>query len=95
MSDPSTTHPAPGPEHAAQRRAVSKFLRRMMPLLVLMLLINNLDRTNVGFVQDELQADVGIGATAYGLGAGLFFIGTPSSRCPATCCWNDSAPGSG
>ncbi|MEU7321580.1 MFS transporter [Streptomyces griseoviridis] len=63
------------PQNAAQRRAVGKFLRRMMPLLVLMLLINNLDRTNVGFVQDELRADVGIGATAYGLGAGLFFIG--------------------
>ncbi|MGW7206383.1 MFS transporter [Streptomyces sp. NPDC054837] len=58
-----------------ESRAVGKFLRRMMPLLVLMLLVNNLDRTNIGFVQDELQADVGIGATAYGLGAGLFFIG--------------------
>ncbi|WP_240554110.1 MFS transporter [Streptomyces niveiscabiei] len=58
-----------------EQRAVGKFLRRMMPLLVLMLLVNNLDRTNVGFIQDELKADVGVGATAYGLGAGLFFIG--------------------
>lgn len=62
-------------ENGAESRAVGKFLRRMMPILVLMLLVNNLDRTNVGFVQDELQADVGISATAYGLGAGLFFIG--------------------
>ncbi|MFJ3667864.1 MFS transporter [Streptomyces sp. NPDC090106] len=60
---------------APESRAVGKFLRRMMPLLVLMLLVNNLDRTNIGFVQEDLQADVGIGATAYGLGAGLFFIG--------------------
>ncbi|MEV7394754.1 MFS transporter [Streptomyces sp. NPDC091215] len=59
----------------AEHRAVAKFLRRMMPILVLMLLVNNLDRTNVGFIQDELRADVGVGATAYGLGAGLFFIG--------------------
>ncbi|MDX3643735.1 MFS transporter [Streptomyces sp. MB09-02B] len=59
----------------AERRAVSKFLRRMLPILVLMLLINQMDRTNVGFVQDELRADVGVSATAYGLGAGLFFIG--------------------
>ncbi|PWG10426.1 MFS transporter [Streptomyces sp. V2] len=58
-----------------EQRAVGKFLRRMMPLLVLMLLVNNLDRTNVGFIQDELKADVGVSATAYGLGAGLFFIG--------------------
>jgi len=59
----------------AERRAVSKFLRRMLPILVLMLLVNQMDRTNVGFVQDELRADVGVSATAYGLGAGLFFIG--------------------
>ncbi|MFF1441034.1 MFS transporter [Streptomyces sp. NPDC058295] len=64
-----------GAGNGAESRAVGKFLRRMMPILVLMLLVNNLDRTNVGFVQDELQADVGISATAYGLGAGLFFIG--------------------
>jgi MFS family permease len=59
----------------AEGRAVGKFLRRMLPLLVLMLLVNQMDRTNVGFIQDELRADVGVSATAYGLGAGLFFIG--------------------
>ncbi|MFF3328571.1 MFS transporter [Streptomyces sp. NPDC002888] len=72
MSEPSEPEASrPG----AESRAVGKFLRRMMPLLVLMLLVNNLDRTNVGFIEEELQADVGIGATAYGFGAGLFFIG--------------------
>ncbi|AXE87292.1 MFS transporter [Streptomyces sp. Go-475] len=59
----------------AEQRAVGKFLRRMLPILVLMLLVNQMDRTNVGFVQDELRADVGVSATAYGLGAGLFCIG--------------------
>ncbi|MGI5456355.1 MFS transporter [Streptomyces sp. CA-249302] len=59
----------------AQQRAVGKFLRRMMPILVLMLLVNQMDRTNVGFVQDELHADIGVSAAAYGFGAGLFFIG--------------------
>ncbi|MER7477780.1 MFS transporter [Streptomyces sp. NPDC126510] len=69
MSDVATAVPE------AEQRAVGKFLRRMLPILVLMLLVNQMDRTNVGFVQDELRADVGVGATAYGLGAGLFFIG--------------------
>ncbi|MEV0638204.1 MFS transporter [Streptomyces sp. NPDC050619] len=69
----ATTSEATPPD--AERRAVGKFLRRMMPILVLMLLVNQMDRTNVGFVQDELRADVGVSATAYGLGAGLFFIG--------------------
>ncbi|MFF5563456.1 MFS transporter [Streptomyces sp. NPDC012623] len=62
-------------EPDAESRAVGKFLRRMLPILVLMLLVNQMDRTNVGFVQEELRADVGVSATAYGLGAGLFFIG--------------------
>ncbi|PPS75738.1 MULTISPECIES: MFS transporter [Streptomyces] len=69
MSDAATAIPE------AEQRAVRKFLRRMLPILVLMLLVNQMDRTNVGFVQDELRADVGVSATAYGLGAGLFFIG--------------------
>jgi MFS family permease len=30
---------------------------------------------NVGFVRTHLEADLGIGVAAYGLGAGLFFIG--------------------
>ncbi|MFF7652951.1 MFS transporter [Streptomyces sp. NPDC007983] len=63
---------APAPELVD--RAVSKFLRRVMPMLVLMLVVNQMDRTNVGFVQDDLSADIGVGAAAYGLGAGLFFI---------------------
>ncbi|MEU7720223.1 MFS transporter [Streptomyces tibetensis] len=69
MSDAATAIPE------AEQRAVGRFLRRMLPILVLMLLVNQMDRTNVGFVQDELRADVGVSATAYGLGAGLFFIG--------------------
>jgi MFS family permease len=62
-------------ESPAYRRAVSKFFRRMLPLVVFMLVINQMDRTNIGFVQSHLKTDLGIGAAAYGLGAGLFFVG--------------------
>lgn len=58
----------------AVRSAVRKFFRRMVPLVVVMLVINQMDRTNIGFVRGDLEADLGIGAAAYGLGAGLFFI---------------------
>lgn len=77
MSEAATAIPE------AEQRAVGKFLRRMLPILVLMLLVNQLDRTNVGFVQDELRADVGVSATAYGLGAGLFFIGYALFEAPS------------
>jgi len=66
---------SPQSEPDAESRAVGKFIRRMLPLLVLMLVVNQMDRTNVGFVQDALKADIGVSATAFGLGAGLFFIG--------------------
>lgn len=55
--------------------AVRKFFRRMVPLVVFMLVVNQMDRTNVGFVQSHLDTDLGIGAAAFGLGAGLFFVG--------------------
>ncbi|NIG36114.1 MFS transporter [Pantoea sp. ICBG 828] len=55
--------------------AVGKFFRRIIPMLALMLIVNQIDRANIGFVKAELQTDAGISAAAFGLGAGLFFIG--------------------
>ncbi|MFI8105871.1 MFS transporter [Streptomyces sp. NPDC086023] len=37
--------------------------------------MNFLDRANVGFAALRMNADIGLSATAFGLGAGLFFIG--------------------
>ncbi len=54
--------------------AVAKFFRRVIPLLVIMLICNQLDRANIGYATKYLEADVGIGAAAYGFGAGVFFI---------------------
>ena len=54
--------------------AIKKFFRRVLPIMLVMLVCNQLNRSNIGYAQDHLQADVGIGAAAYGFGAGLFFI---------------------
>lgn len=59
----------------AYRSGVRKFFRRMVPLVVFMLVVNQMDRTNVGFVQSQFKHDLGIGSAAFGLGAGLFFVG--------------------
>ncbi|WP_304991325.1 MFS transporter [Burkholderia plantarii] len=56
-------------------RAVAKIERRVLPLFVVMFIVNYLDRVNIGFVRVYLAADIGIDTAAYGLGAGLFFIG--------------------
>ncbi|WP_261641985.1 MFS transporter [Erwinia mallotivora] len=55
--------------------AIGKFFRRIIPMLALMLIVNQIDRANIGFIKAELQTDAGISAAAFGLGAGLFFIG--------------------
>ncbi|WP_297839593.1 MFS transporter [Pseudomonas sp.] len=56
------------------RTAVSKVKRHVLPLFILMFMINYIDRVNISFVRSHLETDLGIGAAAYGLGAGLFFL---------------------
>jgi MFS family permease len=66
---------APAVEHPAVATASRKIYRRVIVLFALMMMLNQIDRSNIGFVQDDLDARFGIGAAAYGLGAGLFFVG--------------------
>ncbi|WP_251092163.1 MFS transporter [Streptomyces sp. Caat 7-52] len=46
-----------------------------MPLLVLIYFLNFLDRVNVGYASLTMNKDLGLTASTFGLGAGLFFIG--------------------
>jgi len=56
-------------------RTIRKASRRIMPLVVWLYFIAYLDRNNVGFAKLDMSDDIGLTATAYGLGAGIFFIG--------------------
>ena len=60
---------------SALQSAISKVKRHILPLFVIMFIVNYIDRVNIGFVRTHMEHDLGIGAAAYGLGAGLFFIG--------------------
>lgn len=71
MNDPD--NPA-GVDDAALKSAVFKVKRHVLPLFIVMFMVNYIDRVNISFVRSHLQADLGIGAAAYGLGAGLFFL---------------------
>ncbi|MHA6622989.1 MFS transporter [Pseudonocardia sp. DLS-67] len=55
--------------------AVRKAMWRLLPFLGFCYLLNYVDRTNVGFAALTMNADLGLSAAAYGLGAGLFFVG--------------------
>ena len=56
-------------------RAVRRAAARIVPFLVLTYLLNFLDRVNVGYAALTMNADLGLSATSFGLGAGIFFIG--------------------
>ncbi|WP_297837652.1 MFS transporter [Pseudomonas sp.] len=63
------------PDPSVLARAAAKVKRHVLPLFVIMFIVNYIDRVNIGFVRSHMETDLGIGAAAYGLGAGLFFIG--------------------
>ena len=57
------------------RATVSAVNRRLMPFLFLLYIFNFLDRSNVGFAALQMNRDLGFSSAAFGLGAGIFFIG--------------------
>ena len=73
------SEPSSEPTHSADptvlARAAAKVKRHVLPLFVIMFIVNYIDRVNIGFVRSHMETDLGIGAAAYGLGAGLFFVG--------------------
>jgi sugar phosphate permease len=52
-----------------------KVTLRLIPFLFACYILAYLDRVNVGFAKLQMQADLGMSETVYGMGAGLFFIG--------------------
>jgi MFS family permease len=54
--------------------ATKKAMRRLLPVLGIAYFMSYVDRTNVALAKTALEADIGLSAAAYGLGAGLFFV---------------------
>jgi ACS family tartrate transporter-like MFS transporter len=62
-------------ESAVGQRAMRRITNRLIIFLGLCYFISYLDRVNVGFAALTMNKDIGLSATAFGLGGGLFFIG--------------------
>jgi MFS family permease len=56
-------------------RIVRLMTVRLIPFLILLYTVAYIDRSTLGFAKLQMSADVGLSDTAYGLGAGLFFLG--------------------
>lgn len=59
----------------AEKTIVRKVAWRLMPLIMVCYLFAFFDRINISFAKFQLQADLSLSDTAYGLGAGLFVVG--------------------
>jgi MFS transporter, ACS family, tartrate transporter len=59
---------------AVEARTLTRVAWRFIPLLVLCYFVAYLDRVNVGFAKLTMDADLGFSDTAFGFGAGVFFL---------------------
>jgi len=58
----------------AEDATYARVTRRLIPFLCLCFVIAFLDRVNVSFAKLQMQQDLHLSETVYGLGAGIFFI---------------------
>jgi len=54
--------------------AIRKARRRQIPFLFLLYIVAYLDRINVGFAALQMNQAIGLSATTYSIGAGMFFV---------------------
>jgi MFS transporter, ACS family, tartrate transporter len=64
-----------GSAESIEAATMRRIARRFLPLLALSYIVSMLDRVNVGFAALTANRDLHLSASAYGWGAGIFFIG--------------------
>ena len=57
-----------------ESRTIARVTRRLVPFLILCYFVAYLDRVNVSFAALTMNKDLGLSASAYGFGAGIFFV---------------------
>src|SRR5438270_1835732 len=60
--------------HSLEVRTIAKVSSRLVPFLIVCYFVAYLDRVNVGFAALTMNQDLGLSQTAFGFGAGIFFI---------------------
>lgn len=62
-------------DRTAEDAVYRKVTWRLIPFLFICYVCAMVDRINVGFAKLQMSSDLGFSETAYGMGAGIFFIG--------------------
>ncbi len=71
------------PEAIDGPRTIAKVRRRLLPFLAVCFFANYLDRVNIGFAALEMNKDLGLSATIFGLGSGIFFFSYAAFEIPS------------
>lgn len=58
-----------------EKRTVRKITLRIIPFVFLLYIVNYIDRANIGYASLQMNTELGLTSQAFGLAAGLFFIG--------------------
>jgi sugar phosphate permease len=58
----------------SDRAVIRKVTFRILPLVWIVVFFATLDRSNLSFAALQMNKDIGLGAEAFGFGAGLFFV---------------------
>jgi ACS family tartrate transporter-like MFS transporter len=66
-----------------QDRVFAKCAWRLIPFMILLYVVNYIDRVNVGFAALTMNKDLDLTPSVFGLGAGIFFIGYSLFQVPA------------
>ena len=66
--------PPPSQDSMLESVTMRKITLRIVPFLMICYFVAFVDRVNAGFAALQMNKDVGLSASAFGLGGGLFFI---------------------
>ena len=75
MTNPTQTAPAPLRDSGKDDALYRRIAWRIVPVLLLAYIVAYIDRVNVGFAKLQMQDALGFSDAAFGLGAGLMFVG--------------------
>ena len=79
----SESGPLRDSELVQEDAVLRKVSLRLLPFLFLLYVLNILDRANIGIAKLQMLHDLDMSETAYGLGAGLFYVGYLLFEVPA------------
>jgi ACS family tartrate transporter-like MFS transporter len=66
---------AAAPAEELEARVIRKVTWRLFPFMIILTMVNFLDRVNVGYAALTMNKDLGIDPAVFGFAAGIFFLG--------------------